>query len=520
SGRDCEGLQITHTDYVFFTAEPACFKLIRNWAIINWCVYEPNAPGSPGFWEHTQVIEVRDSVAPVLICPANFTKGIEGTGCQAFVEVPLPLVDDCSDQVTLTNNGFFAQNATGNASGIYPKGIHEITYTAADGCGNTSTCSLQLQVVDAQEPNPVCNNGISVTIQQNGFVTVTPGMIDNGSYDNCSPKPKLVLQVSPNTFSCQDLGTKTVTLTVTDEGGQSAFCQTNVVVQDNLDVCPGANVATIAGKLTAANGVPLSQKLVGLTGGLSIGKQTDVDGTYDFPNLPVGMDYELAPAYNVKPLNGVTTLDMVFIRRHILGVEYLDSPYKIIAADVNKSSSVTTFDLVELRKLILNVATSFPNGNTSWRFIPASYVFPDSSNPFSQPFPEKIEYDNLETSQWEQNFVGIKVGDVNGSADPGSFGDESAGLRNLEGFVNLIFKTKDIELNAGAEHATPFVASFLNGLDTSVAGFQFTIDYDENALELIGIEPGEGMEASHFGKLDGAVAVSWEDASASAVSTS
>ncbi|MEK7253374.1 MAG: HYR domain-containing protein, partial [Bacteroidota bacterium] len=86
SGKDCEGLQITHTDYLFYTAEPACFKLIRNWAIINWCVFQPNTPGSPGFWEHTQVIEVRDSVAPVLTCPANFTAGIEGTGCQAFVE--------------------------------------------------------------------------------------------------------------------------------------------------------------------------------------------------------------------------------------------------------------------------------------------------------------------------------------------------------------------------------------------------------------------------------------------------
>ena len=31
TGQDCEQLQVTHTDYYFYTAEPSCFQLIRNW---------------------------------------------------------------------------------------------------------------------------------------------------------------------------------------------------------------------------------------------------------------------------------------------------------------------------------------------------------------------------------------------------------------------------------------------------------------------------------------------------------
>ena len=509
TGKDCEQLQITHTDYFFYTAEPACFKLIRNWAVIDWCTYQPNAPGGAGFWEHTQVIEVRDTVAPVLTCPANMSVGITGQGgCQTFAAVPLPNVDDCSGQVHITNNSFFAQNNIGPASGTYPRGVHTITYTASDGCGNTSSCTMKLTVTDTHAPVPVCNNGVSVTIQQTGYVTVTPAMINNGSYDNCSPVSALVLQVSPNTFDCQSLGSKTVTLTVTDEAGNSAFCQTTVVVQDNFNICTGQNTANIAGKLGREDGVPLFQKLVGLSGGISIAVHTDVDGTFAFPNLPMGQSYTLTPTYNTKPLNGVTTYDLVIIRRHILNIEKLGSPYKMIAADVNKSGAVTTLDMVDIQKLILQVTTSFPNGNTSWRFVPASHVFPDPTNPFAQPFPENIYIETLNVNYWGQDFIGIKVGDVNNSANPANFDDGGSEDRSFGN--SLVFSTKDIELVAGEVYAIPFVAN----PDTELAGFQFTIDFDENALAFEGIEEGASpLKRSDFGLPDlvgaGAVTVSW-----------
>jgi hypothetical protein len=57
------------------------------------------------------------------------------------------------------------------------------------------------------------------------------------------------------------------------------------------------------------------------------------------------------------PLNGVSTFDLVLINKHILGLEPLNSPYKMIAADANNSRSITTFDIVELRKLILGIYT-------------------------------------------------------------------------------------------------------------------------------------------------------------------
>ncbi len=512
TGQDCEQLQITHTDYYFYTAEPACFQLIRNWAVVDWCSYSPNNPQAGGFWEHTQVIEVRDSVAPVLTCPGMMIVGIDDNGCETFINVPLPDVDDCSAQLTVLNNSEYAQTNQGAASGVFPKGNHLVTYTVSDGCGNTSSCSVQVMVVDSEAPNPVCNNGVSVTIQQTGYITLTPAMINNGSFDNCSPVSTLILQVSPNTFTCQDLGTKVVTLTVTDQSGNSAFCQTNVVVQDNLDVCGDGTVGTIAGKLETEDGEALGQKLVGLTGGINMAVTTDVDGTFDFPSLPLNQDYTLTPVYDTNPLNGVTTYDMVIIRRHILGVEALPSPYKIIAADANSSGAVTTYDLVVLQKLILNITDEFPNGNKSWRFVDAKYVFPVPANPFFETFPETITIDPLAGNVWEQDFVGIKVGDVNESADLSDLDGGGNEDRNLD--KTLVFNTKDIELVAGQVYAIPFMAASSQPL----AGFQFTLDFDENTLGFQGHKAGvlPSLKENNFGTVradEGFVTMSWENVS-------
>lgn len=56
------------------------------------------------------------------------------------------------------------------------------------------------------------------------------------------------------------------------------------------------------------------------------------------------------------------------IQKHILGIQTLTSPYKIIAADVNNSQAITAKDISDIRKVILGVTNEFPNkslGNSS-----------------------------------------------------------------------------------------------------------------------------------------------------------
>jgi hypothetical protein len=52
------------------------------------------------------------------------------------------------------------------------------------------------------------------------------------------------------------------------------------------------------------------------------------------------------------------------------------------------------------------------SNNTSWRFIPADYEFPNEANPWQEPFPELLSFNNLQGAQLDANFIGVKVGDV------------------------------------------------------------------------------------------------------------
>ncbi|MFN0215655.1 MAG: dockerin type I domain-containing protein [Saprospiraceae bacterium] len=131
-----------------------------------------------------------------------------------------------------------------------------------------------------------------------------------------------------------------------------------------------------------------------------------------------GYNYDILPSRNNDPLNGVTTYDLVLISKHILGLEPFDSPLKMIAADVNMDGKVTTYDIFIARKLILGIITELPHAK-SWRFIPHDYIFPVPQNPFEPSIPDRITVPrSTEFPYGSYKFSGIKIGDVDFSADP------------------------------------------------------------------------------------------------------
>ena len=127
---------------------------------------------------------------------------------------------------------------------------------------------------------------------------------------------------------------------------------------------------------------------------------TGEQGNYFFDALNSGENYTITPSKNLMPLNGVTTFDLVLIQQHILNVSIFETTEKLIAADANNNGTITTFDLIILKQLILNIIQELP-ASDSWRFDPPS-----------------VEFDNLTQSQDDINFRAIKIGDVNGTADP------------------------------------------------------------------------------------------------------
>lgn len=89
-----------------------------------------------------------------------------------------------------------------------------------------------------------------------------------------------------------------------------------------------------------------------------------------------------------------------------------------MAADANQDGKITTFDIVLLRQLILEAIPSLPHGK-SWRFVPEGHVFLDPQNPFVPAIPEAVILpSNIYPKPNYYQFLAVKIGDVNFSADP------------------------------------------------------------------------------------------------------
>jgi len=187
------------------------------------------------------------------------------------------------------------------------------------------------------------------------------------------------------------------------------------------------------------------------------------------------------------------------ISKHILGVEPFNSPYKMIAADANKSGSITTFDVVELRKLILGIYTELPN-NTSWRFVDKAFQFPNVNNPFQTSFPEMISVAAAMSNQMGEDFMGVKVGDVNNTVVA------NATMQAEERTTGTaLFDTEDRSVKAGETLEVTFKAA------QELKGFQFTMLLD--GLKAIGTVNTDHVNEGNFNMTPaGAMAVSIDGA--------
>lgn len=81
---------------------------------------------------------------------------------------------------------------------------------------------------DAVAPIAVCQN-LSVSLDAMGSATILPSQIDNGSSDNCGI---LSTTVTPNNFSCSNVGANAVVLTVIDLSSNSSTCNATVTIND------------------------------------------------------------------------------------------------------------------------------------------------------------------------------------------------------------------------------------------------------------------------------------------------
>ncbi|MBR9921405.1 MAG: HYR domain-containing protein [Bacteroidetes bacterium] len=484
---DCSLTGISYEDAYFELSDTACFKIIRTWSVIDWCQFDPNT--DEGIWTHEQVIKVIDNQAPEVFCAFSTFVKITSPVCYETVTLNEPFVTDCSPNLEVD-----ISSDLGEGYGPFPNvplGDYNVEYVVTDQCGNATYCSYILHVVDAKKPTPVCMNGAVIEMSEDGFVEVNVHTFNLGSYDNCTAPEDLLLTFTGQfadtvqTFTCDDIGPQELTLWVFDEAWNFDYCTFTVFVQDNLGHCDPENLS-IAGQILTETDEPVAEVEVDLNQGLQPAQMVGPDGLYGFYDLAAGGDYTVTPSKDIGPLNGVTTYDMLLISMHILGLQTLDSPYKLIAADVNNSGTITTLDALQIQKLIIQEISEFP-GNDSWRFVDAAYVFPNPQNPFDPPFPEVFSVNDLSTDITDADFIGVKIGDVNNSADPLNL--DSAGDRQT--YQEAWLEIPDRVIREGEQVLVEVI------LPTDLVSWQQELNWDKSALELKEILPfGEWASAT------------------------
>lgn len=519
----CSMIGINHTDEFYDVSFPACYKILREWVVLDWCQYDPENPSAGGRFSDVQVIKVEDPNPPVMVCPDDVTVAMGSMCGQGAVVLPDVTADDCSTNILITNDSPYADVGGANGSGIYPEGTTVVNFYANDRCGNVSTCAVEVTVQDQTAPQPVCIVGLSINLSMmNGapMAMINAGAFDGSTVDNCTPANEIDLTIrragsgqptTPQlTFTCEDVGNQMIEFWAEDASGNSAHCLTVIAVQDNNGVCPQAASGMIAGEVTTESGQYVEGVMVEVMSNDPMMAYTTNDGFFELLGVPFGGSYTVRPERNTDPLNGVSTLDLMFISRHILGVQPLNTPYKMIAADVNRSGSISTLDIIALRKMILGLESQLPNDNTSWRFVDANHIFLNPNNPFATPIPEVVNINGFDQDHMDANFVAIKVGDVDLSAAP----NDLSGIEERDPEGSMMIHVPDVSVNEGQEFTIPFTTTGLH----AVLGYQFTLRFNTEALEYMELVAGPvpGMSGSNFNLQktnDGWITTSWNQTS-------
>lgn len=566
----------SYSDETFKFNDGVCFKVVRRWAIIDWCVYEPNEDSSDldqddgdnyllvkdlcadksyfkygygtvnvdGYYVWDQEIKIADDEQPVITAADDVTVEVGAGGkeddsaCDGEVTLTSTAVDFCGGSIVTGEDGtphegpeldwvisIFTVDADGKQT-LYKtevvKGGNEVgggelfsdenqsstasvtiegsagdhflvKWRATDGCNNPTeseangeTAITEVWFKDVKAPVIFCIADLSTNAMSTDGTSVIWASDYVQAAADCDGDPAYVYflddegnKVPSLTLTCDDIpggvaATWEGRVYAFDEAGNYSFCEVSLRVSDSNDACPDDNTgasASITGQVRSRLSDMVESTQLSIQGDA---RMTGVDGIYAFDNMPIGGNYQLDAEKVDDYMNGVSTLDLVLIQKHILGLQLFESPYQVYAADINSDEGVSAIDLVELRKLILGIYSELPN-NASWRFADASQTFNDILRPF--PFAEVINVDFL-VDNVNEDFVAVKVGDVSGNAIANSL--QVQGRSNAE----LTFVANDQSFEAGSLVRVAISSDQFVDMNA----FQFTLSH--GGLEFQGVEGG------------------------------
>ncbi len=228
-------------------------KIIRTWTLTNFC--------SGVSREYEQILLLADLQAPTLKeNVTNITVNVSSLNCTGEVNISELFEDGCSEIVNIRARYLFSNGAleggneiivdalNNNIAGLAVDMTHSIYATATDECGNTSDeYEILVTVEDNRDPIAIANRQLNVTLGTDGIGTITPELLDEGSFDACGIQSYEIRRLASDCqarsewttgeveFYCCEVGTTVdVELRVTDGDGNSAVAVGQVLVEDGV----------------------------------------------------------------------------------------------------------------------------------------------------------------------------------------------------------------------------------------------------------------------------------------------
>ena len=191
----------------------------------------------------TKVLEIY--VHPITNQPPVANDGVDQTvECVAQTGTPVTLdgngsSDPDGDVVTYAWSAqdiTFDDPASATPEGTFPLGTTTVTLTVTDPSGESHADEVDVIVEDTTPPVAIAQDLTVVLEAASGTATITPQEVDDGSSDACGIAS---LSLDVTSFTLDDLGENTVTLTVTDNGGNASTATATIIVRVGPEIILG-----------------------------------------------------------------------------------------------------------------------------------------------------------------------------------------------------------------------------------------------------------------------------------------
>ena len=302
---------------------------------------------------------------------------------------------------------------------------HKVSWVVKNDCGLQTSCDYDFTVRDKKAPTPFCVSLTTMIFDGPPFEIYAEDF-NVGTFDNCTAGEDIRFSFSdteivPTRYiTCDDVIKSPFfePIYFWDESDNIEVCSVHVTVvqEEYVDCFP---MDEFFGYIKDWRDEPMEGVTVILDSNrpdFPSYTTTDSTGRYSFGvhQQSTAYNYSISAMKEDTYINLVSTLDLVLNMRHILGLQEFNSPYQIIAADVNGDLIVKANDLLEMRRVILGVTSEFPNVS-AWQFFDADFKFENSNNPWPdlsdfESDPKKIEFKLANKDG--MNFIGLKTGDV------------------------------------------------------------------------------------------------------------